>query len=570
MKRDSFVSKGTVFLLAAAVLILMAGYHCGGSGGGEDTYSISGTVTFNGTGYEGVTITLTGDAALAATTDVSGNYEFTDLSAGDYMVAPSLAGQSLTPVDYDITVTNADVTGRDFSLVTYELGGQVTSDQGGMEGVEVDLTGDITDNVTTNASGVYSFTVLNGTYTVTPLSAPLIFDPLSTLVTVSGSDEANVDFYTATTIWYVDINAAGGSDGTSWNDAFRHPQTAMDAASSGDLILVAAGFYYPLDTTGPVPTLALKEGVGVYGGYSGAAVTSGEVADRVKYIEEVDGYNKTALMGGDFTGDIYHIVTGASNAVIEGFYIQTSDATGYTGDINDQSGGGMLNISVTDLQVRNCVFYDNYAGQGAAMMNTGSTVTVENCWFLNNAAKAPSVVPSGGAIQNVNSDVTIVNGIFYQNWAGDVEGGGNGGAIASYASSVTVINGSFYDNDCSGGSGESLYDDTSSKTIVVNSIVWDKEGFVEDYALISFAGVGSTITYSDVQDSVAGTPSGVGNMSTPPLYENPTLYDYHLDALSPCIGAGTTTGAPTMDVAGSPRPDTVTNMVDMGAFEEVQ
>jgi hypothetical protein len=567
MKTEDFRRRHTFIRCMAIAALLMFG--CGGSGGGDDdTFTISGTVTLSGAAYQGVTITLTGDAARAASTDASGDYEFTDLPAGDYTVTPSLAGQTFSPADYDIAISSADATGRDFALVAYEISGQVTNDEGPMEGVEVDLTGDITDTVDTDAAGNYSFTVLNGTYTVTPVSAPLVFDPVSSQVSVSFSDETTVDFYTATTIWYVDINAPGAQDGTSWITAYRHPQTAMDAASAGDLILVAAGFYYPLDTTGPVPTLALKDGVGVFGGYSGAAVGSGEIADRVKYIYEVDGDNKTALLGGDFTGDIFHVVTGASNAVIEGFYIQTSDATGYTGDIADQSGGGMYNSSVTGLQVRNCVFYDNYAGQGAAMMNTASSVAVENCWFLNNAAKAPSVVPSGGAIHSVNSTVNIVNGIFYQNWAGDVEGGGLGGAIASYASSVSVINCSFYDNECSDGQGESLYDDSSSTTTVVNSIVWDRAGTVEDGPLVSFAGAGSTITYSDVQDSVAGTPAGAGNMSVDPLFDAPTSYEYHLDALSLCMNAGTTAGAPNIDIAGSPRPDGVSNSVDMGAFEE--
>lgn len=487
MKTESCRCGHTFIRFMAIAALLMFG--CGGSSGGdEDTFTISGTVTLNGTAYQGVTITLSGDAADTTATDASGDYEFTDLLAGDY--------------------------------------------------------------------------------TVTPVFAPLVFDPVSSQITVSLADVADVDFNSAATIWFVDINAPGAEDGTSWATAYRHPQTAMDAASEGDLILVAAGFYYPLDTTGPVPTLVLKEGVGIFGGYSGAAVGSGEASARVRYIEEVDGYNKTALLGGDFTGDVFHVVTGASDAVIEGFYIQTSDATSYTGDLADQSGGGMYNSSVTGLQVKNCVFYDNYAGQGAAMMNTGSSVDVENCWFLNNAAKAPSVVPSGGAIHSINSTVDIVNGIFYQNWAGDVEGGGLGGAIASYASSVSVINCSFYDNDCSGGQGESLYDDSSSTTTVVNSIVWDKAGTVEDGPLVAFAGVGSTITYSDVQDSVAGTPAGAGNMSVEPLYDAPTSYEYHLDALSPCINAGTTAGAPNVDIAGSPRPDGVSSLADMGAFEE--
>jgi hypothetical protein len=52
------------------------------------------------------------------------------------------------------------------------------------------------------------------------------------------------------------------------------------------------------------------------------------------------------------------------------------------------------------------------------------------------------------------------------------------------------------------------------------------------------------------------------------MYGAPTSYDYHLDPSSPCLNAGTAVGAPGIDIAGSQRPDSVSGLVDMGAFEE--
>jgi len=53
------------------------------------TFTISGAVS--GTVERGVTVTLSGSANSSVTTDASGNYAFTGLSDGSYMVTPSLA-----------------------------------------------------------------------------------------------------------------------------------------------------------------------------------------------------------------------------------------------------------------------------------------------------------------------------------------------------------------------------------------------------------------------------------------------------------------------------------------------
>ena len=110
MKESGFLGKWPVFAVAAIAAFLVFGCN-GGSGGEDDAFTISGTVTLNEAGFEGATITLTGDAAETATTDSSGNYSFTDLSEGDYLVAPTLAGQSFSPAEFSVTLIGADATG---------------------------------------------------------------------------------------------------------------------------------------------------------------------------------------------------------------------------------------------------------------------------------------------------------------------------------------------------------------------------------------------------------------------------------------------------------------------------
>jgi hypothetical protein len=70
---------------------------------------------------------------------------------------------------------------------TYSISGTVT---GAVQaGVTVNLTGASTATATTNADGEYTFAGLaNGSYTVTPVLAGYVFAPISTAVTVNGSN----------------------------------------------------------------------------------------------------------------------------------------------------------------------------------------------------------------------------------------------------------------------------------------------------------------------------------------------------------------------------------------------
>jgi len=90
---------------------------------------------------------------------------------------------------------------------------------------------------------------------------------------------------------YVDKDATGGANnGTSWENAFTNLQNAMAIAISGKQIWVAEGIYY---AGGGANTITLKNGVEIYGGFTG---TESALADRnpdpATNGAVIDGQNK--------------------------------------------------------------------------------------------------------------------------------------------------------------------------------------------------------------------------------------------------------------------------------------
>lgn len=165
--------------LALAALVAFAACDEGDDNGGVGptptiSGTITGTVTAEGAGVPGITVTLTGPSSQSATTGANGSFTFNNVEGGAYAVSISNI-----PADFVFSTTSQAVTitqdGQTASVSfsgqivrTASISGQVTASGTAVEGVAVTISGAEGDQTKqTGASGNYSFTGLrSGSYTV--------------------------------------------------------------------------------------------------------------------------------------------------------------------------------------------------------------------------------------------------------------------------------------------------------------------------------------------------------------------------------------------------------------------
>ena len=192
------------------------------------TWTISGTA-----GVGSATVTLSGASSAAAIADSSGNYTFSGLVNGSYMVTPTKSGFTFTPASQSATVNNANVPGINFTsaaVPTYTISGTVSGAVA--SGVTLTLSGASSATAATDASGNYSFTGLsNGSYAVTPSKAGFTFTPASQSAIVNNANVPGINFTSAAVPTYtisgtvsgavasgVTVNLTGASSGTTTTD----------------------------------------------------------------------------------------------------------------------------------------------------------------------------------------------------------------------------------------------------------------------------------------------------------------------------------------------------------------
>jgi len=106
----------TIVIFLLGLVIIFSG--CGGGEFSGYNFTISGAVS--GAITQGVTIALTDESEQqegVAVTDSNGNYTFSNLSNGSYIVTPSFSGYTFNPTYQVVKISSATVTNIDFTSV---------------------------------------------------------------------------------------------------------------------------------------------------------------------------------------------------------------------------------------------------------------------------------------------------------------------------------------------------------------------------------------------------------------------------------------------------------------------
>jgi hypothetical protein len=198
------------------------------------------------------------------------------------------------------------------------------------------------------------------------------------------------------------------------------------------------------------------------------------------------------------------------------------------------------------------------AGDGGGIRIYDSSPTISNCIIENCQTKYTTGDYYGGGIYcRASYSTNPISPIIENSIIANNKSGRRGGGIYCYGSNATITNCTIVNNstdnsfDASGGGIYSSY----SSPIITNSIVWSNY----PNALAGNA----TVTYSNIEDG----QQGEGNINLNPQLMDPLNGNYSLKDYSPCIGAGTSGGAPVFDIVSESRPNPPGSNPDIGAYE---
>ncbi len=285
-------------------------------------------------------------------------------------------------------------------------------------------------------------------------------------------------------IFYVNANATGANDGSSWTDAFTNVTDALANTNLNDAVWVAKGTYTLADKNTPIAVNT--DEVDIIGGFAGTETT---LADRD--LTAIHTTNATIFTGdingddidGDFTSNktdnaerLFEIR--AHDVTFDGIVFENIYDTSTSGGVEEN---GVIFIpnssSINNLKIKNSVFRSNYSnGYLLKMRILNGGLLIENTKFINN-----TIVNRG--LVYVQSDST--NGYIFTRWANVLVADNdiNVAALDIYRSDwsngntldVVINNSTFVNNDYNSTHGNSIVasGNGSVNLNVYNSIFWD-------------------------------------------------------------------------------------------------
>ncbi len=167
--------------------------------GSDTAYSISGSVYCDSNLLTNVSVELyINDILMKTDSSSDGNYIFTDIPGGfsyNIKAAKDYYSYDATCSDINISNLSTNITSQDFSLELnrHIISGYVKNTKGdGVSDIEIHITGDTTDLLTTDTAGYFESKELfaSNNYDITPLKEYNFFTPSNISITELNTDES--------------------------------------------------------------------------------------------------------------------------------------------------------------------------------------------------------------------------------------------------------------------------------------------------------------------------------------------------------------------------------------------
>ena len=376
-------------------------------------------------------------------------------------------------------------------------------------------------------------------------------------------------------------------------------QAGIDAAVDGDTVLVSDGTY--------------QENIN----FKGKAIT----------VTSINGSKVTTIDGGKLNVVVAFVTNEGPGAVLNGFTI----TNGLAGDQSPGfgEGGGIVIENTASPTITNNVITANSACNGAGIGIGFAAPLIQNNVISNNFEDSCGGIGGGGvSIRGESSGTRLIGNVISNNVM--LNSGINGGGLGLFAAGSPLVQGNTISNnnqfgitmvnsstpqlvqnliiDNTGGGMTTAFGGGTGMTIVNNTFANNdaQESFVAQFnaasaisgslppdvivqnnlliakpgqlAVFCFQALPATgLIANDVFSQGGATfsagcgpdPTGTqGNISTDPLFVDPSVDNFHLQPLSPAVNTGNNTTPsilPGSDLDGNPR--IVNTTVDMGVFE---
>ena len=333
-------------------------------------------------------------------------------------------------------------------------------------------------------------------------------------------------------IVYVDVNATGKENGSSWEDAFTDIQDAVDYLYDQGLegwVWVAKGLYS--SSKNPRSVVIVKQGIMLFGGFNGDETTLAQ-RDSVMHETIIQGW-----VGSEGKGqrgvDMQHLT------LLDGFTIRNS---GFTKGVEWQyfgdkiSGGGIRTRSWLSI-IRNNIIYECHAKGGAAIqvyaLNEGTS-------YIYNTHNVPGYDPIiernimyrnhavCGAVQLRNSETLFYQNIMYNNFHLPPNG----------------------EEDRSKGVEMIMHTDLHDPPLIINCILWKNTGnstWTPDLYNNKYRSDPPNSVADSYYNCVEKGGYGPGLIESDPQFVDPDNNNFMLKETSPCIDAGYPDAPPDPD-----------------------